>query len=149
MDGFPFVHTARVRFEDLDSRGHVNNAVLASYLEDARVEWYLASAGADEPAPMSYDVDMVLARIEIDFRSELRVFGETVVVGVRVGRIGTRSALLEYRVCSHDGRTVAEAKTVLVGFDFRRGVSAPIPERWMGRLTSAAGPRRAVTADSV
>jgi acyl-CoA thioester hydrolase len=138
MDGFSFVHHATVRFGDLDCRGHVNNAMFSSYLEDARIRWYLATAQPDEPAPMTYAVDMVLARTEIDFRGELRLFGETVAVGLRVARIGTKSVELEYRLCAKDGRVVAEAKSVLVGFDFDRGVTAPIPERWMRRLAVAA-----------
>lgn len=136
MDGFTFIYEAKVRFGDLDSRGHVNNAVFSSYVEDARLQWYFAT-GEDAEAPMSYSVDMVLARTEIDFRSELRTFGESVAVGLRVGRIGTKSVELEYRLCAEDGRVVADAKSVLVGFDFERGVSAPIPERWTRRLSAA------------
>ncbi len=44
MDGFPFVHRERVRFRDLDALGHVNNAVFATYLEQARIE-YLRELG--------------------------------------------------------------------------------------------------------
>jgi acyl-CoA thioester hydrolase len=133
MDGFPFVHEAVVRFSDLDCRGHVNNAVYSSYIEDARLQWYRATSTDDEAEPMEYAVDMVLARTEVDFRSEVRTFGETVSVGVRVGRIGTKSCTLEYRLCVDD-RVVAEATSVLVGFDYERGASAPIPERWLRRL---------------
>ena len=137
MDGFPFVYEASVRFSDIDCRGHVNNAVYSSYIEDARLQWYRATSVDDEPEPMAYAVDMVLARVEIDFRSEVRTPGETVAVGVRVGRVGTKSLTLEHRLAV-DGRVVAEGKSVLVGFDYERGVSAPVPERWLRRLGAAA-----------
>lgn len=136
MDGFPFVHEATVRFSDLDCRGHVNNAVFSSYIEDARLRWYAATGDPEEAPPMSYEVDMILARTEIDFRGELRESGETVQVGVRPGRVGTKSLDLEYKLCAGD-RVVAEAKSVLVGFDFVRGVSAPIPDRWQRRIRNA------------
>jgi acyl-CoA thioester hydrolase len=135
MDGFPFVHEIEVRLCDLDCRGHVNNAVLCSYIEDARVRWYAATGAPDEPPPMTEMVDMVLARTEIDYRSEVRDHTETIAVGVRVARIGNKSADLEYLLCASDGSVVAEARSVLVGFDFERGVSAAIPERWTRRLT--------------
>jgi acyl-CoA thioester hydrolase len=135
MEGFPFVHQARVRLSDLDCRGHVNNAVFSSYIEDARLRWYVDTGEPDEAAPMTYAVDMVLARTEIDFRGEVRDVGVTLDVGVRVGRIGTKSLDLEYRVCAPGGRVVADARSVLVGFDYERGVSAPIPERWLSRLS--------------
>ena len=133
MDGFPFVYEASVRFSDLDCRGHVNNAVYASYVEDARLEWYRVTGAHDEPEPMEYAVDMVLGRLEIDFRGEIRGSGATVVVGTRAGRIGTKSATLEHQLVV-EGRVVADAKSVLVGFDYERGVSAAIPERWLQRL---------------
>ena len=77
---FPVAHVDRVRFRDVNSRQHVNNAVFSSYLEQARLDWF-EQTGGDEPSPTSYAVDMILARTEIDFRSPL-LFGETVEVGV-------------------------------------------------------------------
>jgi acyl-CoA thioester hydrolase len=139
MDGFPFVHRVSVRFRDIDVRGHVNNAVYSSFIEDARLRWYGATGEPDEPGPQTYNVDMVLARTEIDFRGEVREPDETIEIGVRAGRIGTKSADLEYRLCASDGRLVAEARSVLVGFDYQRGVSTAIPERWLRRLTAADG----------
>ena len=136
MDGFRFVHSIVVRLRDLDARGHLNNAVVATFLEDARYEWYRASGPAGEPPPLEYTTDMVLARTEIDYRGELRESGVTVSVGVRVCRIGNRSADLEYRVCAAEV-LIAEAKSVLVGFDFEKRASAPIPSRWMRRLTAS------------
>jgi acyl-CoA thioester hydrolase len=135
MEGFPFVHTVKVRFRDIDARGHVNNAVYSSLIEDARLKWFIAAGDPDEPPPQTFTVDMVLARTEIDFRGEVRDPDETIEIGVRVGRIGTKSADLEYRLCASGGRVVAEARSVLVGFDYERGVSVPIPERWLQRLT--------------
>ena len=131
MDGFQFVHRDEVRFGDLDCRNHVNNAVFSSFIEDARLGWYEA-AGGDEEQPMSFRVDMILARTEIDFRSEIK-FGERVEVGVRPGRVGSKSCTLEYEIRADD-RIAAQAKSILVGFDFELGESAAIPDRWLRRL---------------
>ncbi len=127
MEGFPFVHRETVRFRDLDGMGHVNNAVYSTYLEQARLAWF----GADEEMPLT---DVILARTEIDFRSPLGV-GETVAIGVRPSRLGTKSFELEYQLRSED-RLVAEAKSVLVGYDYASGKSRPIPGRWRKRLSS-------------
>jgi acyl-CoA thioester hydrolase len=126
MDGFPFVHRETVRFRDLDGMGHVNNAVFSTYLEEARLAWF----GHDEELPLG---DVILARTEIDFRSPVQL-GEEVEIGVRPTRLGTKSFDLEYELRA-SGRVVAEARSVLVGYDYERGESTQIPERWRRRLT--------------
>ena len=125
-DDFPFVHRETVRFNDLDAMGHVNNAVYSTYLEQARLAWF----GSDEEMPLS---DVILARTEIDFRSPLEL-GEIVEIGIRPSRLGTKSFELEYELRAN-GRLVAEARSVLVGYDYDRARSAPIPERWRRRLS--------------
>jgi len=127
MDSFPFVHVETVRFRDLDGMGHVNNAVFLTYLEQARLAWF----GTDATFALS---DVILARTEIDFRSPLQV-GEQVEIGVRPARVGTKSFELEYELRA-GGRLVAEAKSVLVGYDYEHGASAAIPERWRKRLSA-------------
>jgi acyl-CoA thioester hydrolase len=126
VDAFPFVHREVVRFSDLDGFGHVNNAVFSTYLEQARLAWF-----GDDEAEMPLR-DVILARTEIDFRSPV-VYGETVEIGVRPSRLGTKSFELEYELRA-GGRVVAEAKSVLVGYDYERERSVEVSERWKRRL---------------
>ena len=134
MEGFPFVHSETVRFSDLDGFGHVNNAVFSMYLEAARLAWFGRYA-AGEPMPLR---DVILARTEIDFRSQV-VFGETVAIGVRPSRVGTKSFEFEFELRAGD-RLVAEAKSVLVGYDYDSGRSVEVPERWRLRLQATQTP---------
>ncbi|MGH3130602.1 MAG: acyl-CoA thioesterase [Gaiellaceae bacterium] len=124
MDGFPFVHRESVRFRDLDGFGHVNNAVYLTYMEEAR-NAFLAHLGL---ARSIEEITMILARAEVDFRAEATV-GETVEIGVRPSRFGTKSFDLEYELRA-GGRLVAEAKTVLVAYDYGSGASIEIPDEW-------------------
>jgi acyl-CoA thioester hydrolase len=126
MDGYPFVHRETVRFRDLDAMAHVNNAVFLTYLEQARLAWF----GETDVQPLQ---DVILARTEIDFRSPVGQ-GEVVEIGVRSSRVGMKSFELEYELQA-GGRVVAEAKSVLVGYDYEQAESTPIPERWRRRLT--------------
>jgi acyl-CoA thioester hydrolase len=123
VDGFPFVFRDDVRFRDLDGMGHVNNAVFLTYLESARIA-YLEANGIG-PHPSQH---MILARMEVDFRSPIAM-GERVEVGVRPSRLGTKSFELQYEVRA-DGRLAAEARSVLVGYDYTRGESVEIPAQW-------------------
>jgi acyl-CoA thioester hydrolase len=126
VEGFDFVHRETVRFRDLDSLGHVNNAVFLTYLEEARIA-YLDPLGAEAS-------DMILARVEIDFRAPLRI-GDELEIGVRPARIGTKSFDLEYEV--HSGGTLAaEAKTVLVSYDYATRRPVELPESWREALAA-------------
>ncbi len=120
MNDFPFVHRERVRFRDCDAMGHVNNAVYSTYLEESRI------------GVLGGLTDFILARVELDFRSELRA-GEEVEVRTRCSRIGTKSFQLEH-VITANGRVVAEAKSVLVSYDYERGESLPVPDELRARL---------------
>ncbi len=120
LNDFPFVHRERVRFRDCDAMGHVNNAVYSTYLEESRI------------GVLGGLTDFILARVELDFRSELRA-GEEVEVRTRCSRIGTKSFQLEH-VITADGRVVAEAKSVLVSYDYERGESLSVPDELRARL---------------
>ena len=130
MDGFPFVHRERVRFNDLDGFGHVNNAVYLTYLEEAR-NALLRHLGLARGVG---EITMILARCEIDFRAQVEV-GDEVEIGVRPARLGTKSFDLEYELRVGE-RVVAEARTVLVGYDYAANASIEIPDEWRRSLAA-------------
>jgi acyl-CoA thioester hydrolase len=130
VDGFAFVHRDTVRFRDVDAWGHVNNAVYLTYCEDARMA-YLAHLGLVRSVE---DAQMILARAEIDFRSPTRV-GEPIEVGVRPGRLGTKSFVLEYELRAPD-RVVAQSTSVLVAYDYTRGEAVRVPAAWKEALAA-------------
>jgi acyl-CoA thioester hydrolase len=125
-----FVHRERVRFRDLDALGHVNNAVFLTYIESARVA-FLVDLGA---ATTLEDMAIIVARIEIDFRAPVG-FGEEVEIAVRASRFGDKSFDLDYEL-RVDGKIVAEAKSVLVGYDYDKGETVTIPDHWRARLAA-------------
>jgi len=118
-----FVHREAVRFRDLDPMGHVNNAVFLTYIESARVA-FLRHLGA---APTLEDMGIIVARVEIDFRAPVRL-GDEVEVTVRASRFGDKSFV--------DGNVVAEAKTVLVTYDYSKREPVPIPDEWREKLAA-------------
>ena len=132
MEGFPFVHHETVRFRDVDPMGHVNNAVYFTWIETARIEFMRRLGAFDRPDV--HEMSMILARVELDFRSAAS-FGDEVEIGVRVGRLGTKSFELEHELRSRAG-VVAEARTVLVAYDYERNESKEIPDEWRRRLAA-------------
>ncbi len=112
-----------VQFRDIDAMGHVNNAVYLAYCEQARTEMYVRLAGKKDVT----ELDFVVARAEIDFRSSARA-GESVEVLVRTVNVGDSSWVLEYLLRAvSDGRALAEARTVQVHFDYSKREKLPVP----------------------
>ena len=112
-----------IRWSDVDAYMHVNNAVYATYLEECRDEWVDRALGELGDA-----WDFVLARVAIDFRRELRLEDEEVVVSCTLDRIGNSSVTLSEEIRTRDGKLSAEAEAVLVARDRDLGRSRPLTE---------------------
>jgi acyl-CoA thioester hydrolase len=85
-------------------------------------------------APTLEDMNLVVARVEIDFRAPVRL-GDEVEVTVRASRFGDKSFDLEHEL-RVDGNTVAEARTVLVTYDYSKREPVPIPDEWREKLAA-------------
>jgi acyl-CoA thioester hydrolase len=131
MEGFRFVYPQEVAFRDLDVFGHVNNAVYLTYLENARIAYLREVLGLDSVD----DLLVIVANVNIDFRSRASL-GETLEVGARTSRIGTKSFDLDHEIRGPDGRLVAAAATTLVTFDYRGDATMPVPDLWRERIES-------------
>ena len=119
------IHEKRIeiRWRDLDALRHVNNAVYATYLEEARDEWFVRALG-----PGGNFWDYVLARVAIDFRRELTQDDEGLVVRTRLVRIGTSSLTFREEIVSLAGWVAAEAESVVVARDRDTGRSRPFTD---------------------
>jgi acyl-CoA thioester hydrolase len=85
MEQSPFTLEMAVRDYECDLQGVVNNAVYQNYLEHARHE-YLKSIGIDFAALAAQGVNLVVTRVEIDYKLSL-TSGDRFVVEVRPERI--------------------------------------------------------------
>jgi acyl-CoA thioester hydrolase len=129
MEGYRFVLPREVEFRDIDAADHVNNAVYLTYLETARIRYLLDVLGAD----FAYQLSLVLAHVALDFRSPAH-FPETLEIGSRVARVGTKSFDMEHEIRGGDGRLVLEASSVIVAYDYEANASMLVPEEWRTRL---------------
>jgi acyl-CoA thioester hydrolase len=136
----------QVRFRDTDAFGHVNNAVFFTYIELARIRYLLDVL---QPAQPFDRMPLILARVELDFRSPI-LFGEEVAVETRVDRIGRSSIGMSHRMTAGaDGRLVGEAQSVLVTYDYAVAKPMPVPDEWRRRIGGHEGrPLEARAADA-
>lgn len=85
MEQNTFTLEMTVRDYECDLQGVVNNAVYQNYLEHARHE-YLKEIGIDFAALAAEGVNLVVTRVEIDYKLSL-TSGDSFVVEVRPERI--------------------------------------------------------------
>lgn len=106
------VFECAVRFDDLDSYGHVNNVTFAEYLQEARVDFahkYLADSLETHEGAVVVHQSLEYLR-PVSFRTApLRVV-------TWVTRIGTSSFDVAYEV-SDDEAVYVRATGILVAFD--------------------------------
>jgi acyl-CoA thioester hydrolase len=112
-----------IRWRDMDAYGHVNNAVYLNYLEEARDAWVQRTLGS-----ISDTWDFVLARVAIDFRSELTQDDAAVVVRCRLDSIGRASIRTHEEIVKLDGTVSATAGSVIVPREPKAGRSRPLTE---------------------
>ena len=118
-----FEKRIEIRWSDLDSSQHVNNAVYLSYLEEVRTAWLdeaLRNAGAV--------MDFVLAHVEIDFKRELTLDDTAVVARCTLARVGTSSIRTAEEILTERGELAARAEAVVVARDPATGASRPLSD---------------------
>ena len=119
---FAFSHRVEVRFRDCDPMGHVNHAVYLTYLEQCRFAFWRHLTGA-QAGP---GARIIIARAECDYRAP-SFYGDQLEVRVNVGGIGRSSFTLDYDIVNAaTGQRLADAKTVLVAYDYAAGKSMPL-----------------------
>ncbi|TEX50189.1 MAG: hypothetical protein B7C55_12025 [Actinomycetales bacterium mxb001] len=120
--------TIGVRWADLDALGHVNNAIFLTYLEEARDAFMRQTLG-------DVFLDMVIVRVEIDYRAEIPAGTSNVEVTCALESIGTSSIRTREQILLPDGTVAAEAMTVAVVRDREARTSRP----WTDDERSALG----------
>ena len=122
--GAMFERVVDVRWRDTDALGRVSHAVFLTYLEEGRDALFVQAFGG-EP-------DYVMARIEVDFRAEVRHPQRRVTVPAGGGALGTTSLTTRETILTPDGEVAAEARVVTVRWDPRARKPVPFSEDGTG-----------------
>ncbi len=108
--------TQKIRYSDCDPQGIVFNANFARYWDDAVTDWF-EELGFGGTELGGIDVDVVTARLEIDFKAAAKL-GDTLVTETAVERIGdTSMTVLVTTSRQSDSQIVAEGKAIYVFVD--------------------------------
>lgn len=110
MDDSSFTVDIQVRYQDLDTLQHVNNAVYVTYFEMARTSYL--DAILDIPVDA---YEFVVASLSVDFKRPLTM-ADDVVATVAVTELGTSSWTMAYEIRAND-EVAATGETTLVFVD--------------------------------
>lgn len=101
-----------LRWSDLDAQGHVNNALVVDYLQEARVAFFRAG-----PASGLLDSGVVVVKHQVEYLAPIDYSTDGLDVELVVAALGGARFEIAY-LLRQGGRLVGRARTVLCPFDF-------------------------------
>ncbi|PFG16038.1 acyl-CoA thioester hydrolase [Propionicimonas paludicola] len=108
-----FDSSVPLRWVDVDAQGHVNNALIADYLQEARVDWLQSGANAH----LLGDATMVVSH-QVEYLGPVFFSTTPLRVSLDVGVVGAARFVLGYQVFQ-DERLVSRARSTLCLYDYR------------------------------
>lgn len=126
-----FEHRVQTRWTDFDGLGHVNHAIVLTYLEEGR-DVFLASheLEADE---------YVVGRCTIDFNGEIPFGQPHVTVRCAVGDLGNKSVTMNEQILDSDEHPVVEAQFTIVLWDAEGRQTRAMTDREREALSAGLG----------
>lgn len=134
-EGFRHHLPVGIRYGDMDTLGHVNNAMYLTYVEQARISYIrdlqLWQGGAT-------DLGLIVAKVTIDYKSALTLDDGLVEVWTRCSRLGNRSFVMQHQLLVGDdpARLAAVGEVVLVVYNYITAESVALPDAWRDAITA-------------
>jgi acyl-CoA thioester hydrolase len=128
----------QLRFSDFDVLRHVNNAKYATFMENARIDFF-----QDVIAPHHdwKEVGILIARLEFDFKIPVLMTDELIVLS-HVSAIGTKSLTFDHQFTVNGDSGIllkATGSSVAVCYDYARNNSMVVPPLWRQRINEYQG----------
>ena len=117
---YPHRYELKTRWRDIDSFGHVNNAVYLTYIEDARIlffrRWKITEMKKS----------LIVASIKIDYLQQID-HPSDLIVGQKISRIGNSSFDIQSAIfLNNDPKPAANSVVSCVCFDYQQSKSVPV-----------------------
>ncbi len=143
-EDFRFVHTLRVRYNEIDGQRIVYNARYLDYTDIAQTEYFrsglqmhlfdLADAG---------EFDVATVHVEADYYRPF-LLDDVVEIGVKCTALGTTSVTFAYEMWKQgEPATYFRCTGVYVNFDPVKRAKRPVPDRLRAAIAHFEGWERA------
>ena len=120
-----------IRFRDIDSMGHVNNAVFFTYFEEGRKVFIHELFGLERPS----DFQFILAHVRCDYLKPVKL-NDLVSLRVWISDIGRKRFDMQYALTEAENEALiyARGQSTQVFYDYQANRSREIPEAVRFRL---------------
>ena len=137
MENIQYKHSVPVqlRFNDIDSLGHVNNSIYFSFYDLGKIRYF--STVRPEMKEIR-DIDLVVANVNANFLIPI-FLQENISVQTTTMSIGNKSVKLAQQIVNDRGDIKAVCETILVGFDFKSGETKLISDEWRRAIEAYEG----------
>jgi len=130
---FSFNITIKVRFNETDMFGHMNNTVPFTYFEEARIEYLKHLGFMQEWVSLDSEVIPVVADLQCDFLQQV-YFDDKIDVFVKVNSIGNSSIDVHYMGVNENGMVCFTGRNSLVNLNRKTGRSEKWKTEWKEKL---------------
>ncbi|MCS6827855.1 MAG: acyl-CoA thioesterase [Caldilinea sp.] len=129
---FPVVIELPVAWGEMDAFQHVNNVMYFRYFESGRIAYFERAGLMEEMAESG--IGPILASASCKFKFPL-TYPDRVLVGTRVGEIGSDRFVMRFRIVStRHNRIAAEGDGVIVSYNYRTKQKAELPAAMRNRI---------------
>lgn len=124
MKDFRFTIPYQVRVADVNYGGHVSNAAVLSFFQDARIA-YLAHLGPFGEMDIG-GCGIILPEAHVRYLAEM-FLGDELEIGTKVTELRSSAFVMDYRI-ERAGQPTAAGTTHLVAFDYQTRKARRIPQ---------------------
>jgi len=136
MDNFPVKLALRIDWSEMDLFGHVNNVAYFKYIQASRVNYWEMSGLA-----ASFDktrIGPILLSTSCQFIKPLFYPGQ-ITIEATIEFIKNTSFGIHHRILDEQNEIAAEAKDVIVTFDFAKNRKVPVTDEFRKAVEAIEG----------
>lgn len=122
----PLIHRIKVRSHDLDSFGHVNNAVYFNYLEEARCE-YLEQRGLSFNSFAEWKAFAFVVGAEIRYKSPAK-FGDVLEIRGVISSMKKSTFAIDYELYNQTSQKLGAIAKMTFAFVDEKGKVIAMPQ---------------------
>ena len=117
----------RLDWSEMDLFGHINNVAYFKYVQAGRVKFWEESKLIE--LYTNEKKGPILASTQMNFKKPLHYPGD-IVIETKLESVGYTSFVLTHNIMNAENEICAEAKDVVVMFDFKKNQKMEVPEEY-------------------